>query len=216
MATARISRCDADADKSLPLRRTDAEEVILLQRIADNGDTRALEALYKTYRPRLAGFLRRVTDDQELISESVNEVMYRVWKHAGQFSGGAKVSSWIFSIAYRECRRIVDKEKKHANIADVMAADADLQDVATDRSAADDRELIQAALMQLPPEQRLAIEMSYFLGKSVRDIAEIANCPENTVKTRMHHARRKLRELIPALTGTDNCRAAAPTARQPR
>ena len=173
---------------------------MLLRRIADNEDTQALEALYTAYRPRLAGFLRRVTDDQELISESVNEVMYRVWKHAGQFSGASKVSSWIFSIAYRECRRIVDKERKHANIADALIAERDLQEASTCSAAADDRELIQAALAQLSAEQRLAIEMSYFLGKSVKDIAEIANCPENTVKTRMHHARRKLRELIPALT----------------
>lgn len=200
MAMAQFSGSEPDTVESLPRRRTNEEEAVLLQRIADNGDTRALEVLYKAYRPRLAGFLRRVTDNQELISESVNEVMYRVWKHAGQFNGGSKVSSWIFAIAYRECRRIVEKENKHANIADALAAESDLVEVSTDSSAADEREVIQTALTQLPAEQRLAIEMSYFLGKSVKDIAEIANCPENTVKTRMHHARRKLRELIPALT----------------
>lgn len=196
METARISESASGAAESTPRQRTDEDEVALLRRIADSEDTRALEALYTAYRPRLAGFLRRVTDNQELISESINEVMYRVWKHAKQFSGASKVSSWIFSIAYRECRRIVDKERKHANIADALTAETDSQEAST---CSDDRELIQAALTQLPAEQRLAIEMCYFLGKSVKDIAEIANCPENTVKTRMHHARRKLREVIPVL-----------------
>lgn len=196
METARISESASGAAEPTPRQRTDEDEVALLRRIADSEDTRALEALYTAYRPRLAGFLRRVTDNQELISESINEVMYRVWKHARQFSGASKVSSWIFSIAYRECRRIVDKERKHANIADALTAETDSQEAST---CSDDRELIQAALTQLPAEQRLAIEMCYFLGKSVKDIAEIANCPENTVKTRMHHARRKLREVIPVL-----------------
>lgn len=200
MATARISESGSSAAEATPRQRTDEEEAALLRRIADSEDTRALAALYTAYRPRLAGFLRRVTDNQEFISESINEVMYRVWKHAGQFSGASKVSSWIFSIAYRECRRIVDKERKHASIADALTAETDSREASTCSAAGDDRELIQAALTQLPAEQRLAIEMCYFLGKSVKDIAEIANCPENTVKTRMHHARRKLRELIPVLT----------------
>lgn len=181
-------------------RLTNDDEVLLLQRIAKKQDTRALETLYHAYRPRLAGFLRRITDNQELISESVNEVMYRVWKHAHQFNQASKVSSWVFSIAYRECRRLVDKENKHGDIADALVAESPAIDVSTSGNVDDERELIGKALAQLPTEQRLAIELSYFLGKSVKDIAEIADCPENTVKTRMHHARRKLRDLIPALS----------------
>ena len=200
LTTISESGSDASSLAPAPQRWTDDEEVKLLQRIAEKRDIQALEALYMSYRPRLAGFLRRVTDDQETISESVNSVMYRVWNHAQQFSGNSKVSSWIFAIAYRECRRLADKEAKHARIVDAVSAESDLQESTTDSATADDRDVIQAALTELPTEQRLAIEMSYFLGKSIQEIAEVSKCPENTVKTRLFHARRKLRELIPAMS----------------
>ena len=54
---------------------------------------------------------------------------------------------------------------------------------------------------QLPIEQRLVVEFTYYLGHSCADIAEIMGCPVNTVKTRMFHARRKLRVLLPELSG---------------
>ena len=53
----------------------------------------------------------------------------------------------------------------------------------------------------LPLEQRLVLELTYFLGHSCEEIAAITDAPVNTVKTRMFHARRKLRELLPSLSG---------------
>jgi RNA polymerase sigma-70 factor (ECF subfamily) len=62
----------------------------------------------------------------------------------------------------------------------------------------DDRQMLVAALATLPLEQRLVLEFSYFLDHSCEEIAEIMECPVNTVKTRMFHARRKLRVLLGA------------------
>jgi RNA polymerase sigma-70 factor (ECF subfamily) len=63
------------------------------------------------------------------------------------------------------------------------------------------RDLLDHALAVLPPEQRLVLELTYFLGHSCEEVAAITACPVNTVKTRMFHARRKLRELLPQLSG---------------
>ena len=203
MTISDVSTKKSELVDTLPRQSTEEEEVMLMRRIADKKDVNALETLYKAYRPRLAGFLRRVTEDQELISESVNEVMYRVWKSAHQFKGGAKVSTWIFSIAYRECCRLIAKEGRHHRIADALSAEESHPGSVDEVAATEQHDLVQVALEQLPTDQRLAIEMSYFLGRPVKEIALIAGCPENTIKTRLHHARRKLKTLIPSLAGPE-------------
>lgn len=63
------------------------------------------------------------------------------------------------------------------------------------------RRAIDRALALLPPVQRLAVELAYFSGQSCEEIAAIAACPVNTVKTRLFHARERLRELLPQLRG---------------
>ncbi|HSB22425.1 MAG TPA: RNA polymerase sigma factor, partial [Burkholderiaceae bacterium] len=68
---------------------------------------------------------------------------------------------------------------------------------------AERKDLLDRALATLPPEQRLVVELTYFLGHSCEEIATITDCPVNTVKTRMFHARRKLRELLPGLSGQE-------------
>jgi RNA polymerase sigma-70 factor (ECF subfamily) len=55
---------------------------------------------------------------------------------------------------------------------------------------------------RVPPEQRMVLELTYYLGYSCAEIATIMECPVNTVKTRMFHARRKLRDLLPQLAET--------------
>ena len=76
---------------------------------------------------------------------------------------------------------------------------ADASALAGDSSQHDD--WIRVALMQLSPDHRQVVELTYYGGFSYREIAQIAACPVNTVKTRMFHARRRLRVLLPSLAG---------------
>ena len=62
-------------------------------------------------------------------------------------------------------------------------------------------EWIHAGLLQLSPDHRQVLELTYYGGFSYKEIADIAGCPVNTVKTRMFHARRRLKVLLPALAG---------------
>lgn len=183
---------------------SNVEEAELLQRIASQHDTQALEQLYAIYRPRLAGFLRRMTDDDDRISELINEAMFCVWKNAAQFKGSAKVSTWIFTIAYREFCRVLKKEGKQSRIVDSIANEQlgldELSQAFDGTAQVESGELIHTALEALPLEQRMAIELRYFLGKSMSEIAQIAGCPQNTVKTRVHHAKKKLRTLVDSLS----------------
>jgi len=114
MRTEEIQQNDQKAEANL-------HEIELIQRLAETQDSKALEELYKIYHPRLAGFLRRMTQDEDKISELINEVMYSVWKYSGQFKGLSKVSTWIFTIAYREFCRVLKKDKKQTDLLNKVA-----------------------------------------------------------------------------------------------
>jgi RNA polymerase sigma factor (sigma-70 family) len=159
-------------------------------------DRRAFAELYRTYQPRLYGYLRRLVASPTLVEEIVDDVMFVVWTDARKFRGESAVSSWIFGIAYRRALTALRKEGRYQAplVRDKETA------AAPERSAAES-ELICAGLAELSPDHRQVIELTYFCGLSYQEIAEVAGCPVNTVKTRMYHARRRLKVLIPRLAG---------------
>jgi RNA polymerase sigma-70 factor (ECF subfamily) len=76
--------------------------------------------------------------------------------------------------------------------------------VAPDAQQEDEnRQWLGQALAELPLEQRMVMEFSYLMGRSCEEIAQIMQCPVNTVKTRMFHAREKLRRSLPRLAGSN-------------
>ncbi len=182
--TATVAERDDDVDRGL------------LRRMA-GGDHSALEQLYMRYHRRLARFLTRLTYRYELAEEVINDTLWLVWQQADTFRGASRVSTWIMGIAYRRALATL----RHVSVRPgVMAIDEpnEPRDPATE---VEHRQLLDRALALLPVEQRVVLELTYYLGHSCEEIAEITDCPVNTVKTRMFHARRKLRDALPALSG---------------
>ncbi|MBO1255942.1 RNA polymerase sigma factor [Alteromonas sp. 5E99-2] len=167
-------------------------ELIWLEQIAQSQDKRAMQSLYEAYRSRIIPFLLRMTKDQGMIEEIYNDVMMTVWKKAAQFKGDAKVSSWIFSIAYRACLKLLKKQKVRQVLFETFSKNIHEENELEEHQS--DHSELEAAMKSLPAKQRLVIELSYFQGHSIEEISSIANCPVNTVKTRLHHARNKIRE----------------------
>ncbi len=170
----------------------------LIERIARQ-DRAALKELYLLYHRRLARFLTRVTSRYDLAEEIINDTFWVVWQRAADFRGASYVSTWIMGIAYRRGLKAL----KRASFMQMGANDTREEGGASLEpwSGAERREWLNAALERLPSEQRLVLELAYHLGHSCEEIAEIMNCPVNTVKTRMFHARKKLKVLLPALAG---------------
>jgi RNA polymerase sigma-70 factor (ECF subfamily) len=104
-------------------------------------------------------------------------------------------------IAYHIGRKTLQRTSRREAHEELMRHSV----AATHESCAegDDREWVGAALVQLSVDQRTALELFYHLGHSCEEIAERVNCPANTVKTRIHHGRRKLRRLLPRLAGLE-------------
>lgn len=175
---------------------TNERECALLARIAAR-DSAAMKELYLLYHRRLARFLMRLTTRYELAEEIINDTFWVIWQHAGDFRGASRVSTWILGIAYR-------RGLKTLRYAGPPPMDPDLAtEIGTDEPARQEElhEWVDTALQRLPLEQRTVIELAYHVGHSCEEIATIMQCPVNTVKTRMFHARRKLRTLLTTLAG---------------
>lgn len=172
-----------------------------LLRLVAMRDRAAFKELYLIYHRRLARFLMRMTSRHDLIEEVINDTLWTVWLKAGGFRGDSLVSTWIVGIAYRRALKALRKAGiSHEPGREDAAASPD------PALADENRQWLELALARLPIEQRMVIELSYLLGHSCEEISQIMQCPVNTVKTRMFHAREKLRRLLPQLAGVEEKR----------
>ncbi len=169
---------------------------VLIEAVARQ-DRRAFETLYRRYYPRLLGFARRWVSAPEQAEEVIQEVMFVVWRDAAAFQGRSKVSSWIFGITYRQAMKSLQKS---SNLS--LTDDGRLPEGGAEDRALANRELrlsLENAMAKLSPEHRVVLELTFFEERSYREIADILDCPLNTVKTRMFHARERLRRILPRL-----------------
>lgn len=180
-------------------QNTAAAEIELLRRVAA-GDLDAFEQLYLAYHRRLSRFLMRFSNNYATVEEIINDAMLVVWNKAGSFSGRSKVSTWIIGIAWRRglktFKRLDTAKRKERDFSESEQRRAG--EDPSDRDRERDNWLA-SGLAQLSLEQRMTLELTYFMGNSCREIAEIMDCPVNTVKTRLFNARRRLRDLLPEL-----------------
>jgi RNA polymerase sigma-70 factor, ECF subfamily len=169
-------------------------EAALVARIAAR-DQRAFAEFYALYRRRLARFLGRVIASPGTVDELINDVMYVVWQDAARFQLRSKVSTWVFGIAWHKALKALERQRRGAGPEGPEPDELP----AENRGALEERDWLRRGLDRLSPEHRLVVELTFFVGCSYGEIAAIADCPVNTVKTRMFHARRKLRGILNAL-----------------
>jgi RNA polymerase sigma factor (sigma-70 family) len=184
----------AAGEKQLTTRNSHpVQDNVLIQRIS-NADETALEMLYHNYYYRLHRFIGRTAWCDAQIDEIINDVMYTVWEKADTFNFQCQLSTWIFGIAYNKTRQALrDARSIQEDSIDDMDMDNTLFGT-TDSALAqlESRDWLDSVLKVLSPAQRAVIELTYFEGLHYNEIALLMDCPENTVKTRMHHARKIL------------------------
>src|SRR4029079_5097447 len=127
--------------------------------------------------------------------------MMAVWQTAGSFRGASKPSTWIFAIAYRKAL------KARARRPDAVEAPA-VDNRVSGEPGPDDgvhqrhlHDALVVAMSRLSADHRAVIDFTYFHGLGYREIAEIMGCPVDTVKTRMFHARRRLKDALAGSLG---------------
>ncbi len=163
-----------------------------------NADENALEQLYHHYYPRLFRFVGRITGREDLIDEIINDVMFVVWEKAASYDSSCKPSTWIFGIAFNKARQAL-RNFGRTEVESLDELDEDStwlgkHDAGLNQLEIDD--WLESALNSLSPEHRAVIELTYYHGLHYSEIAVIMGCPENTVKTRMFHARKNLAQIF--------------------
>ncbi len=177
----------------------DLSDLDLLQRVATR-DRVAFEALYERFYPQLGRYLGRLLRRPELVEEIVNDTMFVVWEKASVFEGRSKVSTWIIGIAYLKGIKALDRLKTMPDQVGIPLPEVEeLEETRDLISKLGLDEWVRTGLDLISPDQRSVVELTYFSGYSYQEIAEIMDCPVNTVKTRMFHARRRLAKLLPLL-----------------
>ncbi len=185
------------ADRADRADHADRAEAGLLARAAA-AELPAFEQLYRLYHPRLARFLDRMTRRPELIGEVINDTMMVVWKRAASFDGSSKVSTWIFAIAYRKALKALSRLDEPVEDPDEDDRTAPSESEPEQHAArAQVHARLAEAMDRLSLEQRAVMQLCYFHGIGCREVGEIVGCPVDTVKTRLFHARRRLRQLLP-------------------
>ena len=174
------------------------------------GDRMAFSRLYSAARPGLLRYASALlAGDVDAAMDVVDEAFLDIWRNAGRYSGTGSADGWIRHIVRNKAvdslrsRREKPAALHEASFAERLADDADTP--ARTAELTSDANNLHKALERLSPDHREAIWLCYFEERSLAEIAEIAGCPENTVKTRLFHARRLLRGELE--------RAAAPRVR---
>lgn len=170
----------------------------LVRRIGQ-GDRAAFETLYRQYFQYLFRFIYQITRRVDLIEDVINEVMLVVWQKASVTEPLAKASTWILSIAHHKALQAVHKAGVVTGSGDGESFEQHDDELPAATAEAD--QLFARAMRHLPPEQRAVLELVYYHELHYHEIARVLDIPENTVKTRVFHARRKLREHWPTLVG---------------
>jgi RNA polymerase sigma-70 factor, ECF subfamily len=171
---------------------------VLIGRIA-NGDRMAMQVLYARHHVRVFRFVRRLVPDETTAEDLISEVFLDVWRQAGRFEGRSAVSTWVLAIArFKALSALRKKPDAPLDEESLGAVEDPADDPQETLEKKDKSALIRKCLSRLSAEHRAIIDLVYYHDMSVEEAAQIVGIPENTVKTRMFYARKRLGELLKA------------------
>lgn len=166
------------------------------------GSQAAFAALYTSLQTKMVRYAAGLlAGDRETAADAVDEAFFDIWRSASRFQGQGSAEGWVRHIVRNKAIDLIRKNRERLAVSDDEAqAFEDLPDEADtpdDRAEKiSDSDELQRLLQRLSPEHREAVWLCYYEEKSLAEIAEIAGCPENTVKTRLFNARKLLRERM--------------------
>jgi RNA polymerase sigma-70 factor (ECF subfamily) len=172
-----------------------ADEKLL--RAIVNGDTKAFNELYKRYKQRmLYYFYRMLGNDRELAEDFLQDLFYKIIDKPHLFDSNRKFSTWIFSIAYNQCKN----EYRSRNVRSVVQKTDNPDNFAQPEPDADEMpynlEDVFDCLGQFDESHRTAFLLKYREGLSIDEISTILDLPKGTVKSRLFYTRKKIQEIV--------------------
>lgn len=185
---------------------SNVDKMPLLPYVAQ-GDAAAFETLYDRHCSILYGLLLRILGSPDDAQEALQETFVKAWANSASFDSarGSEIA-WLISIARSRgidklrARRVRgDRENEAGREISIRTGDVETTTGSENAIASQERVAVRKALDDLPPAQRVALELAYFEGLSQSEIAERTGEPLGTIKTRMQLGMKKLRERLQAI-----------------
>ena len=187
----------------------------LLERIARH-DEAAFRELYKAYSRKVYAYLLNRVRDHARAEEILVDTMHEVWRAPTRFQGTAQFSTWLIGIARNKALMAYRSQRPdewHDDLDDIAETRAsDTPDGYAQLAAKQRGEGVQICMGKLSDEHRECMHLVFFEGLSLAEVASVQGCPENTVKTRLFHARQKIKNCLRLLLEREG---AAPVGARP-
>jgi len=175
-----------------------ATDEMIVERIAA-GDQLAMRTLFARHQTRIYRFVLRLLRNEAAAEDVVSEVFLDVWRQAGRFEGRSTVSTWLLSMGRFKAISAMRRQQNAELDADTIANTPDpADDPESSLAQKCDAILLRNGLAQLSPAHAEVLDLVYYHGKTIAEVATILSIPEPTVKTRMFYARKKLAEIMRA------------------
>ena len=176
----------------MPTIERDAD---LIRQIA-GGDQDALRELYAIYGQRLYAYAMRLTGDPATAEEAVQESLIAVWQGAGRFRGQGRVIAWLLGIVHYKALNLV-RGRQMDVLEEGPEEPADRGPLPDEQAArSEQRRMISSGLKHLSLEHRMVLELVFYQGLSLSEVAEVCGCPVGTVKSRLNYAKNSLRGTL--------------------
>ncbi len=171
------------------------EDVSLAKRIAA-GDESALRELNAQYGKRLYAYALRLTGDQAVAEDVVQDVLVVVWKTANRYRGEGRFIAWLLGIVHHTAMNAM--RHKTLPLSDEMEESMPSPASSPENHAQQNQktEWVRQGLSNLSPEHRSVLELVFYHGLSLEEISQVCNCPLGTVKSRLAYARQHLKGIL--------------------
>jgi RNA polymerase sigma-70 factor (ECF subfamily) len=171
------------------------------------GDIGGLEVLVRRHQVQAVRTAFLITRDRAMAEDIVQAAFVRAYERIEQFDTGRPFGPWFLRSVVNDAIKAASRRERWVSLEASDGAETALADLLADPNpgpvdlaeAADTRQAIWEALGELPPPQRAAIVLRYYLGLGEAKMAEELSCPPGTVKWRLHAARKRLRTLLHTL-----------------
>lgn len=167
------------------------------------GEAKAFDELYKRYGKRLLGyFLRMLNYDKNKAEDALQDLFMKIAEDPEKFDGSRKFKAWIFAIASNYCKNVYRHNEVVLDCNEEIVylnnghTENDFLTMASKIDAGEFRSMLEEVLNSLPGERKEAFILKYQEDKSISEIAFIQNCPEGSVKSRLHYTLKILKEKL--------------------
>ena len=187
--------CDDPGDSPSYLRVSEVTDAVIVRRVLA-GEAEAFSVLVDRYYDRYARFAVHMVGNREDAEEALQDAFLRAYRSLGRYEEQERFGAWLFRILVNQCRTVAAKgARRERAFPDVSPEELDLA-AASDGAASELSDRLEAALAQLPPDQREAVVLRYTEDLTYEEMSEITGAGVSALKMRVQRAFRRLRALL--------------------